>query len=300
MVNGRKADQPPVRGRHLANGENATAAEKHVATDAAKEAGLELHPDKTKILHNSIGYGVGAKTANVRNMSIEILTRQQNAMYLGRMLKPTEMQEEELKNRLSRAWAKFNIHKEDLTNDIIPIGLRLKLFNATVTPTVLYGSGTWALTQKMRDTLRTQQRKMLRCIAKCHKSFPRSPHTVEEYVDWIKKATEKTNRLTTQFNVRDWVDEQRRRKWKWAGKVANRRDERWTHEILKWDPPNVKVRGRPKTRWADEINLYLTTAVGYQHVGNDWTKVALNMKKWRVLEKDFVEHLAKEDRTPST
>ena len=65
--------------------------------DAANAVGLQLHPDKTKILHNSIGYGVGATSAKLRSMEIEILRGCQNAMYLGRMLKPTDMQNEELK-----------------------------------------------------------------------------------------------------------------------------------------------------------------------------------------------------------
>ena len=258
--------------------------------DAASEVGLELHPDKTNILHNGIGYGVGATTAKLRNMKIEILDHRKSATYLGRTLKPTDMQEEELKNRLSRAWAKFNNHKEILVNDRLPIGLRLKLFSATVTPTLLYGSGTWALTQQMCGKLRAQQRKMLRCIAKCHKHFPKDPHTVDEYVNWIKHATTKTNQLMDQFDVRDWVDEQRCRKWTWAGTVARRQDSRWTHEVLKWDPPDLKIRGRPKTRWSDEINEYLTAVNGCQQAGKDWTMAALDKKKWSTLLKGFVEY----------
>ena len=200
------------------------------------------------------------------------------------------MQEEELKNRLSRAWAKFNNHKEILVNDRLPIGLGLKLFSATVTPTLLYGSGTWALTQQMCGKLRAQQRKMLRCIAKCHKHFPKDPHTVDEYVNWIKNATTKTNQLMDQFDVRDWVDEQRCRKWTWAGTVARRQDSRWTHEVLKWDPPDLKIRGRPKTRWSDEINEYLTAVNGCQQAGKDWTMAALDKKKWSTLLKGFVEY----------
>ena len=258
-------------------------------TDAANEVGLELHPDKTKILHNNVGYGVGAKAAKIGNMTIEVLEKTQKTMYLGRMMKPTEMQEEELKNRMSKAWAKYNTHKNDLTNDRLPIELRLRLFNATVTPTMMYGSGSWALTEQMRNDVRTQQRKMLRCIARCHKSFPKSPYSVEEYVEWIQAATRKTDKLMTQFNVQDWVEEQRRRKWKWAKKVACRSDERWTHEIAKWDPEEVKIRGRPKTRWSDEINTYLTRVSGSMHKGSDWLKVAIDCKVWQNYEEDFAK-----------
>ena len=172
-------------------------------SDAAKEVGLELHPDKTKILHTNVGYGVGAKAAEIGNMTIEILNKTQKAMHLGRMLRLTEMQEEELKNRTSKAWAKYNIHKADLTNDKLPIELRLRLFNATVTPTMMYGSGSWVLTEQMRKDIRTQQRKMLRCIAKCHKSFPKSPHSVEIYIESIQASNERTDRLMAQFNVHD-------------------------------------------------------------------------------------------------
>ena len=74
-----------------------------------------------------MGYGVCAKAAEIRNMTIEILDKSQKAMYLGRMLEPTEMQEEKLKKRTWKAWAKYNTHKADLTNDRLPIELRLRL-----------------------------------------------------------------------------------------------------------------------------------------------------------------------------
>ena len=91
-----------------------------------------------------------------------------------------------------------------------------------------------------------------------------------------------------QFNVQDWLEEQRRRKWKRAGKVAGRSDEGWTHEIAKWDPEEVKVRGRPKTRWSDEINAYLCTVTGSEHRGSDWLRVAVDRKRWQSYEDKFV------------
>ena len=266
--------------------------------DAANAVGLQLHPDKTKILHNSIGYGVGATSAKLRSMEIEILRGCQNAMYLGRMLKPTDMQNEELKNRLSRAWAKFNFHKSDLVNDQLPIGLRLKLFDATVTPTLLFGSGTWSLTQRMRDMLKTQQRKMLRLIAKCHRIFPKDPHTTDEYVAWIKSATDKVNQLEEEFGVRNWVKEQNKRKWRWAHKVAICDDRRWSYVIAHWTPPDIKVRGRPKARWPDELNTYLTKITGDIHSGSDWIKRATDKEYWQKLEEGFLEHCS--CRSPPT
>ena len=175
-------------------------------------------------------------------------------------------------------------------NDQLPIGLRLKLFDATVTPTLLFGSGTWSLTQRMRDMLKTQQRKMLRLIAKCHRNFPKDPHTTDEYVAWIKSATDKVNQLEEEFGVRNWVKEQNKRKWRWAHKVAICDDRRWSYVIAHWTPPDIKVRGRPKARWPDELNTYLTKITGDIHSGSDWIKRATDKEYWQKLEEGFLEH----------
>ena len=46
---------------------------------------------------------------------------------------------------------------------------------------------------------------------------------------------------------------------------------------------------RPKTRWSDEINTYLTGITKTQHRGSDWLKVALDYKVWQSYEEDFVK-----------
>ena len=53
-----------------------------VRSEGAK-AGLELHPDKTKIQHNIIGYGSGVTTARVGDINIEVLHPTSSNMYLG-------------------------------------------------------------------------------------------------------------------------------------------------------------------------------------------------------------------------
>ena len=45
--------------------------------------GLELHPAKTKIQHNDIGYGSRVRSATVAGMDIEVLDPSANTMYLG-------------------------------------------------------------------------------------------------------------------------------------------------------------------------------------------------------------------------
>ncbi|CAK0857937.1 unnamed protein product [Prorocentrum cordatum] len=60
--------------------------------------------------------------------------------------------------------ARFRSLLTSLTNRHVNVKLRLKLFNATVTPTLVYGLETCALDQKELDHLDITQRKMLRRI----------------------------------------------------------------------------------------------------------------------------------------
>ena len=107
--------------------------------DVAREAskvGLELHPDKTKIVHNGIGYGSRVTSAQCGHMSIEVLGCDRHAMYLGRAVRMTDMNGEELRNRISKAWAKFGAYRNELTDSEIPLGYRMKLFDAVISPTI--------------------------------------------------------------------------------------------------------------------------------------------------------------------
>jgi hypothetical protein len=221
-------------------------------------------------------------------MNIQILNTHTSTFYLGRALRPTDMHEEELKSRISKAWAKFGTYKNELTDDKIPIGLRLKLFDAVITPTILYGSVSWAQTVQRQRFLRSTQRRMLRRIAQCHKTFPKDHSNIEDYVNWVKQSTEKTDRLRIQHKICDWSEEQLRRKWDWAGKVARTTDRRWTREVLNWDPVAQRGRGRPVTRWVDQLNKFLTAKLGAPVSENSWLTHAAQATQWEAWREPFV------------
>ena len=56
--------------------------------------------------------------------------------------------------------------------------------------------------------------------------------------------------------VTDWVPEQARRKFLWAGHVARREDGRWDERLLNWLPEGKRDRGHPKRRWSDVLDAY--------------------------------------------
>ena len=73
------------------------------------KVGLQLHPEKTQIMHNCIGYGLGVRNAKIEGMEIEVLGVDGSALYLGRALSLTESHDTELAHRIKKAWAKFGV-----------------------------------------------------------------------------------------------------------------------------------------------------------------------------------------------
>ena len=60
-----------------------------------------------------------------------------------------------------------------------PFGNLLKCLPAVVTPSVLYGSASWTLTENMERYLRTERRKMLRMMFGRKRRILQDPHNFE-------------------------------------------------------------------------------------------------------------------------
>ena len=221
------------------------------------KVGLELHPGKTKIQHNGIGYGTGVRSSRIGDMDIEVLEPAATTVYLGRELSLTDTHDIELRHRLAKAWAKFGIYRTELTDREIPLHLRLKLFHSVVTPSVLYGCGSWVMTHARQQALRTTQMKMLRAILVRKRLVLKSPGSdpdiVETWVEWVQRVTREARDQMTEHRIPDWVEEQRNRQLRWKERLDHMERHRWARMVLHWIPEGRRSRGRPCTRWSDKL-----------------------------------------------
>ena len=291
ITNLRFADDVLLLGRSLSQ---VTAMLEEVYAEA-KTCGLHLHPEKTKII-TSTGRAEGRpRNRNIRigDMKIEVLTRETAIKYLGRKISFGEYHEDELANRIRAGWAKFSQHKQELTNKHYSLNDRLRLFTSVITPTVLYGSECWTMTKIMENALKGTQRKMLRMVlgqGRRHVQYgtvhpdssdedvqsntsntvqpedepPEDPRdNLEPWVEWIKRVTHDVEARIKRLGIRNWIEEARLRKWKWAQSLyVGERSERWSTKALHWNPqehfdrPKPAARRRPtrpNLRWLDDI-----------------------------------------------
>ena len=165
------------------------------------------------------------------------------------------------------------IWQDELTEKDYSLYQRLRLFHSMVTPTALYGAGSWAMTAGREQILRTTQRKMLRCIlgkwrlklshdikeedsldarGKCQSDNEegeeeekldgdiveelREEEILESWVTWKQRTTREVRAIIDKVRVPDWAEEQRRRLWRWAGHTARRFDGRWSKALLVLTP----------------------------------------------------------------
>ena len=115
-----------------------------------------MHMGKTKILTNVHGRR-RSKTSHVQigGKDVEILIAGSSTKYLGRDVSFEDYDDREIGHRIATAWGKFAQHKDILCDRHYPWRQRMRFFDAVVTPCVLYGSGSWTMTQQREATLRT-------------------------------------------------------------------------------------------------------------------------------------------------
>ena len=177
---------------------------------------------------------------------------------------------------------------------------------------MLYGSSCWAMTSDREQTLRTAQRTMLRLMVGsrrvAQKAAATRPDTSSEtttsvdeidseqddepilvgetWVDWLIRTTSIAEDAFKRARIPNWITEQRRRLWCFAGHTARRQDGRWNRLLLKWKPRRTcRLPWRPTTRWSDQIDKYWSS---HEVEAGGWIGCAQDRRRWEQCEAEFV------------
>ena len=241
----------------------------------ALKFGLKINYSKTRVLTWNALAGAG-RSIRVGDESVSILDEMDSEKYLGRKLSFENCHDTELSNRIRAAWACFHKHKSVLCSKYYRLADRVRLFEATVSPTLLYGCATWALTAAMEHQLKVVWRRMLRYVFRIFRTQT-NERELENWIDFVKRAASRVDVLAEQMGMEGWIATSRRRKWKFAGQLVRKTDDRWSKLLLTWRPYNGHGRGpgRPRTRWNDSIAEFC---------GGDWLSIAADECRWNDLE----------------
>ena len=152
----------------------------------------------------------------------------------------TDPHEVELDHRVRKAWAKFGVFWEELTDKAVPLHLRSKLFHSILTPTILYGCSSWVMTAAREEKLKVAQLKMTRTILGRWRKMNESTSERETWVEWVQRVTTEARQIMADHNIPHWVDEQAARMRCWSARVNTMESERWAKQVLNWQPEGYR------------------------------------------------------------
>ena len=176
-----------------------------------EKVGLIMHEGKTKVMHNGVDGNEGTTSVMVENMKIDVLPCNAATAYLGRSLCWTDLHTCEIESRMRKAWGQFHKFKKALTDKSQPLSLRMKLYQATVTPCATYGCASWMDTKENETLIRKTQRSMLRKILG-RRWKGEKDDKYETYTEWIQRITYVATRKMKDMQITDCLQCQRRKK----------------------------------------------------------------------------------------
>ena len=117
----------------------------------------------------------------IGDMSIEILAKNESVKYLGQRISFHQQETLEIKSRIRATWTTFHKYRQELTSKKYMLKLRLRLFDATVSPTLCYAAGTWTPSRDHERIIQSTQHKMLRLIIQTKRKYKKIEKRVKEH-----------------------------------------------------------------------------------------------------------------------
>ena len=254
--------------------------------EAFGDVGLELNATKSKILTNvPTSYSYLGINENV----VEIVEEGSYHKYLGRYLAGESLFRGsiEINYRIKCAWYKFGQLENTLCNRHISICLRLKLFNAVVIPTILFGVAILPLSSASLETIEATQRKMLRKII----GWVRLLDEAWELI--MRRMKDRVNRALEKYPIIQWKRRIAKYLWKYVLRLKTTSNELWINEASNWDPNECddpsseyfphRCVGRPNLRWDDAVRSFCRL-----YFNEMWQKMSIRVLSFSM--NDFVEY----------
>ena len=137
------------------------------------------------------------RAAQIDDIRVEILSPNGK---VGQTITFEQQETTEVKNRVRVAWASFDKQREELTTRSYLLRHRLRVLDAVITPSMLYGSGTWTLTLEHEKMIRSTQRKMPRLIVQTRGKNTSIGH------DQDSSVSLESEEARDETEEEDWID----------------------------------------------------------------------------------------------
>lgn len=201
---------------------------------------------------------------NINNQTVEQVD---NIKYLGITIDRTGKMEEEINNRIATTTKLFHgINRGFLNKKEISSKTKLTIYKTVYLPTLLYGSETWVMTEKLHKKIQVLEMKYLRKVAKV------------TIMDKIRNE-EIRERLEIE-NVKKHIEKAQLR---WWGHMKRLPEERQVRQVWEARTTGRRKKGRPSRTWDKEVDEIMNRR------GLNWNQAEIMARDrtiWRAVVKE--------------
>ena len=240
-------------------------------SNACKVFSLVISVKKTVIL------SLDGTTPAMINLDNKPLEQVKKFCYLGSNMTASLSLDDEISARIGKAATTFGkLNKRAWNNKMLTINMKIKIYEACVLSTLLYGAETWTIYAHQEKRLEVFHFRCLRKILG---------------ITWEDKIT--NTEVLSRASIPSMAATLCKRRLRWLGHVKRMDDTRIPKQLLYGELAHGKrSRGRPKLRFKDTCKYSLVKC----HIDHEtWEKAADNRLQWKAIVKEGV-HLLEEEK----
>ena len=194
--------------------------------------GMKIHWGKTKVMMVS-RKGEECKVC----VDGEEIEQVQNMKYLGAILSADGTCEEEIEQRVGAAARVIGaLWKEVLERKELKKATKMRVYNAIVLPTMLYGSETWTVMKRHESRLGATEMAYLRRVEGVTR------------MDRVRNAD-----VREAVGQEEVMEKVKRKQRAWKEKLEQMEDNRLVKKVHTEEIAGKRPRGRPRKKWIDSF-----------------------------------------------
>ena len=157
--------------------------------------------------------------------------------YLGVMISGDGRMEEEIRSRIGKAARVIEVLNEPVWKwKELSRRTKLRVYNAIVVPTLVYGSEPWVLNKQRESAIQAVEMRVLRRIAE------------KRMVDRVKNVE-----IREELKQERVLEKVKRSQVRWREALAEMGPERLVRRVYKAEMKGRRGRGRPRRKWNDNF-----------------------------------------------
>jgi hypothetical protein len=246
---------------------------------------LKLLPEKCSALWSEAPAGTEAEKINLGAKSIPIVGA---LVVLGQEISFKKDSMHSFQHRLRQAWKTAHANATLLRSTTTSHGDRIRLLQALVKPSLLYGVETWKLTPALLSKIIATERAFSRWCLRLNGRADTTGDDERDTANWIQWQTDSARRIAKTSHkqkIERWHVTALRLHWNWAGKAVRNKNTPNYRAATQHVRPSG--RGRPQAHWEQLLRQF--SAKEMTGGPDFWVQLAENKTRWLSFTHFFVE-----------